>query len=151
MAHRQGKHEQGYIQGALLDDPGFLRGMVQQVLQEMLEVQATERLGAGRYERTDRRTGYRNGSYVRSLRTRVGEIELSVPRARDGQFQPMLFASYQRHERALLLALMEMVLQGVSTRKISEITEQLCGTSYSDLSPLRLREVETPTEQRRAV
>ncbi len=131
MAQGQVKKEQDQIQGALLDDPEFLRGIVEHVLQQLLETEATVQLGAEPYQRTARRTGHRNGRYSRLLHTRVGKLTLSVPRDRDGQFQPLLFSSYQRHERAFLLALMEMTLQGVSTRKVTEITERLCGTSYS--------------------
>jgi len=86
---------------------------------------------ADHYERTDDRQGYRNGTYPRSLTTRVGNIMLRVPRIRDGKFSTELFSRYQRSEQALVLALMEMVVNGVSTRKVSQITEELCGTHFS--------------------
>lgn len=91
----------------------------------------TEQLGAERYERTDARQGYRNGSYPHQLTTRVGTMTLRVPRIRNGQFSTELFARYQRSEQALVLALMEMVVNGVSTRKVAQITEELCGTHFS--------------------
>jgi len=91
----------------------------------------TEQLAAERYERTDSRQGYRNGSYPHQLTTRVGTITLRVPRIRNGQFSTELFARYQRSEQALVLALMEMVVNVVSTRKVTQITEELCGTHFS--------------------
>ena len=106
----------GRTQAAVLDDPQFLRGLVQAALQAFLEAEMTAHLGAGRYERTEQRTGYRNGTKPRTLKTRVGAIELHVPQDRDGTFSPELFARYQRNEQALVLALLEMYLQGVSTQ-----------------------------------
>ena len=118
-------------QAALLDDPDFLRDLVQQALQTLLEAEMEAHLGAGRYERTDARRGYRNGYKPRTLQTRVGTLELLVPQDRDGTFSTDLFGRYQRSEQALVLTLMEMYLQGVSTRKVATITEQLCGTRFS--------------------
>jgi putative transposase len=109
----------------------FLKEMVEQVCQELLELEITEHLRAQPYERTEERVGYRNGYKPRRLHTRVGTLELRVPQDREGRFSPSLFARYQRSEKALLLALQEMYLQGVSTRKVRKITEQLCGTEFS--------------------
>src|SRR5690606_12671248 len=81
--------------------------------------------------RTQDRLGYRNGYRQREMKTRVGTLELRVPRVRDSSFSTDLFERYQRSERALLAALMEMVINGVSTRKVRRITEELCGTSFS--------------------
>lgn len=116
---------------ALLDAPDFLRELVRTTLQTLLEEELTAHLGATRYARTDDRRGYRNGYKPRSLTTRVGTIELRVPQDREGSFSPELFARYQRSEQALVLSLMEMYVQGVSTRKVTAITEALCGTSFS--------------------
>ena len=91
----------------------------------------TAHLGAAPYERTEGRTGYRNGHKPRTLKTRVGTLKLRVPQDRDGTFSTELFARYQRNEQALVLALMEMYVQGVSTRKVTAITEELCGTGFS--------------------
>jgi transposase-like protein len=77
------------------------------------------------------RRSYRNGYKPRSLNTRVGTLTLQVPQDRDGTFSTQLFGRYQRNEKALVLALMEMYLEGVSTRKVREITEALCGTTFS--------------------
>jgi len=118
-------------QAALLDEPDFLRELVQQALQTLLEAEMEAHLGAGRYERTNARRGYRNGYKPRTLQTRVGTLDLLVPQDRDGSFSTELFGRYQRSEQALVLTLMEMYLQGVSTRKVAAITEQLCGTRFS--------------------
>lgn len=118
-------------QGILLDDPSFLKEIVERVLQELLEAEMTEHVGATPYERTTERTGQRNGYKPRTLRTRVGTLNLLVPQDREGTFSTRLFSRYQRNEKALVLALMEMYVEGVSTRKVKEVTEALCGTSFS--------------------
>jgi transposase-like protein len=118
-------------QEVLLDDAGFLAEVVQRVLQELLEAEMTEHVGAAPYERAAGRKGHRNGHKPRALRTRVGTLNLLVPQDREGTFSTRLFARYQRNEKALCLALMEMYVEGVSTRKVEDITEALCGTSFS--------------------
>ncbi|MCA1740586.1 MAG: IS256 family transposase [Actinobacteria bacterium] len=118
-------------QGVLLDEPDFLREIVERVLQEVLEAEMTEHIGAAPYERTDARKGQRNGYKPRVLRTRVGTLNLLVPQDREGTFSTRLFSRYQRNEKALCLALMEMYVEGLSTRKVKEVTEALCGTSFS--------------------
>jgi len=131
MAERDSRELAAAAQAALLDDPEFLRGLVQNAVQAILEAEMDAHLGAGRYERTAGRSGYRNGSKPRTLRTRVGTLELEVPQDREGTFSTELFSRYQRTEQALVVTLMEMDVQGVSTRKVAAITEQLCGTSFS--------------------
>jgi transposase-like protein len=126
------------VQEALLDDPDFLREIVQQVCQDLLDTELDCFLEAGPYERTPARKGYRNGRRARTLKTRVGSVELMVPRDREGRFQTELFARYQRSEKALVLTLQQMVLKGVSTRKVREITERLCGTEFSKSQASRL-------------
>jgi putative transposase len=118
-------------QEALLDDPSFLKEIVERLIQELLEAEMTEHIGAAPYERAEKRTGHRNGHKPRTLRTRVGTLNLLVPQDREGTFSTRLFSRYQRNEKALCLALMEMYVEGVSTRKVKEITEELCGTSFS--------------------
>jgi transposase-like protein len=113
------------------DDPDFLRVLVEQVVQEVLEAEMTAHLHAVPYERSGERKGYRNGYKSRQLQTRVGTLTLRVPQDRDGSFATEVFARYQRSEKALMLALMEMYVEGVSTRKVREITEVLCGTRFS--------------------
>ena len=116
----------------LLGEEGeFLRGVVQEVVQQVLEAEMEEALQAGKGERTESRLGYRCGSYQRTLLTRVGRLELRVPQDRQGRFSTQVFERYQRSEKALVLALAQMYVQGVSTRKVKAITEELCGHSFS--------------------
>jgi putative transposase len=131
MAHRNRKVHEEMVQGILLDDPAFLKEIVERVLQGLLEAEMTEHIGAAPYERTQDRKGQRNGYKPRTLRTRVGTLNLAVPQDRQGAFSTRLFARYQRNEKALCLALMQMYVEGVSTRKVKEVTEELCGTSFS--------------------
>jgi transposase-like protein len=119
------------VQEILLDDPGFLREVVERAVQQILEAEMTEHVGAAPYERAAGRTGQRNGHKPKALRTRVGTLNLLVPQDREGTFSTRLFSRYQRNEKALVLALMEMYVEGVSTRKVKEVTEELCGTSFS--------------------
>ena len=111
--------------------PDGLREIVRAVMQEILEAEMTDALGAETGERTEARLGYRAGYYPRTLVTRVGKLELRVPRDRDGRFSTELFERYQRSEKALVSALAEMYVQGVSTRKVKAITEELCGHAFS--------------------
>ena len=122
----------------LLEHPNALAQLVESVIQQVLEAQVAEHLGADRYERTDERGGYRNGYRERQLYTRVGPLTLRVPQTRDGGFSSDVFSRYRRSEQAFVLGLMEMVVNGVSTRKVSEITEALCGTSFSKSTVSRL-------------
>jgi len=115
----------------LLSGQNGLANLVEAVLNQILEAQVAETLGADRHERSDERQGYRNGYRTRTLYTRVGPVTLQVPQTRDGSFSTDIFKRYQRSEQAFVLALMEMVVQGVSTRKVSAITEELCGASFS--------------------
>ena len=126
-----GTESASWVQAALVDDPDFLREIVERTLQTILEEEMSAHLGAERYERSDGRRGYRNGSKPRTLTTRVGTLELLVPQDRDGTFSTELFSRYQRTEQALVLSLMEMYVQGVSTRKVAQVTEQLCGVRFS--------------------
>src|SRR5918995_2473167 len=131
MAKDHRKLDAQLVQEVLLDDPGFLRELVEQAVQQILEAEMTEHLGAALYERVEGRTGQRNGYKPRTLPTRVGTLNLLVPQDREGTFYTRLFSRYQRNERALVSALMEMYVEGVSTRKVREVTEELCGTSFS--------------------
>jgi transposase-like protein len=104
--------------------------MLSTLIHETMEREFAQFLGARRFERSPERRDVRNGYRRRQFTTRVGQLELRIPRDRAGRFQPSLFARYQR-EQALALALAEMYIQGVSTRKVSAIVEPLCGTSVS--------------------
>jgi transposase-like protein len=115
----------------LSGDPDGLRVLIQTVVQEVLEAEMTDALGAAKGERNPDRRGYRSGSYPRTFVTRVGKIELRVPQDRDGRFSTELFERYQRSEQALVSTLAQMYVQGVSTRKVKVITEELCGHAFS--------------------
>ena len=115
----------------LLTEEDALKKLMQTLLQEVLEAEMDEALRAGKGERTDSRLGYRSGHYGRTLVTRVGKLELRVPQDRQGHFSTELFERYQRSEKALVAALMEMYVQGVATRRVTAITEELCGHSFS--------------------
>jgi transposase-like protein len=121
------------------EDKDLLKELVKLAVQEVLEAEMTELLGAAKGERSSARTGYRSGYYERGLVVRMGgKIELRVPQDRDGLFSTELFDRYQRSEKALVAAMMEMTIQGVSTRKVTKITEELCGTSFSASTVSRL-------------
>ena len=119
------------VKDLIAAQPDSLREVVRAVMQEMLEAEMTDALGAEKGERTPARLGYRSGYYTRTLVTRVGKLELRVPQDRDGRFSTELFERYQRSEQALVATLAEMYVQGVSTRKVKAITEELCGHSFS--------------------
>lgn len=119
------------IQGHSGDDDDPMRALLRHTIQQVLEEELTAFLNAEPYTRTDERRGYRNGYKPRVLKTRVGRLELMVPKDREGRFQTELFEKYQRSEKALMLAIAEMYVQGVSTRKVKKITEDLCGLEIS--------------------
>lgn len=113
----------------LLDEYGFdgLAEAMTLVLNETMKVERARHLRATPYERTEERRGYANGFKPKTVRSRVGELQLAVPQVREGDFYPASLEKGLRSERALKLALAEMYVQGVSTRKVAEITERLCG------------------------
>lgn len=112
-------------------EPDFLKTLVTKLIQDVLEAEMDEALQAAKSERNDSRLGYRSGYYGRSLITRVGKLELRVPQDRQGRFSTVVFERYQRSEKALVATLAEMYIQGVSTRKVKAITEELCGHQFS--------------------
>ncbi|MEH7238695.1 IS256 family transposase [Bacillus sp. JJ1562] len=101
------------------------------VLNEIMEKERDNYLRAGSYERSSERLDYRNGYYERELILSIGRIRLRVPRTREGHFSPSVFEKFSRVDQALVLAMLEMVVNGVSTRKVTNIVEQLCGESVS--------------------
>ena len=113
------------------EEKDLLKSVVQEVVQEILEGEMEQVVAAAKSERTAGRTGYRSGYYERDLVTRVGKLELRVPQDRAGRFSTEVFERYQRSEKALVASLAEMYVQGVSTRKVKAITEELCGHSFS--------------------
>jgi transposase-like protein len=125
------KTQGGWQEMLTTQEGNFLARMVQEALQAALNEQFEKELQAKLYERTEQRKGYRNGSYERHFKTRVGTIYLNICRDREGNFHHNLFEKYQRGEKALVLGISEMYFNGVSTRKVSAIMEQLCGFSIS--------------------
>jgi len=123
---------------ALMEEDDLFKEMLKESIQQYLEAEMDEVLGAEKWQRNEGRRGYRSGYYTRSLVTRVGKIELRVPQDRLGRFSTEVFERYQRSEKALFLSLAEMYVQGVSTRKVKKITEQLCGQSFSASTVSRL-------------
>lgn len=131
MVHRKSIVSLGEVKGLFGEDRDFLKDLLHEVIQEVLEAEMNDALGAQKGERTGDRLGYRSGYYPRTLITRVGKLELRVPQDRQGRFSTEVFERYQRSEKALVSALAEMYVQGVSTRKVKAITEELCGHSFS--------------------
>jgi putative transposase len=119
------------VKGLFEEEKDLLKELVREVVQQTLEAEMEAALGAGKGERTEARLGYRSGYYNRGLITRVGKLELRVPQDRQGRFSTEVFERYQRSEKALVSALAEMYVQGVSTRKVKAITEKLCGHKFS--------------------
>ena len=119
------------VEQVLIERPDQLKALMKAALEEVLQAEMTETVGALPGQRAGGRLGYRAGYYARGLVTRIGKLELRIPRDREGRFSTELFERYQRSERALVAALAEMYVQGVSTRKVKAITEELCGHSFS--------------------
>lgn len=109
----------------------LLRKLLEVTLNEFLKVEAAAQLRAEPYERTEERTDSRNGYRTKPLKTRIGTIYLDVPRFRNGSFESMIFDNYARSEAALVATMAEMVVNGVSTRKVTRVMETLCGLSFS--------------------
>ena len=124
----------------LREEKDFLKAVIQDIVQEVLEAEMDEAVGARKSERTPDRTSYRSGYYSRGLVTRVGKLELEVPQDRKGHFSTEVFERYQRSEKALVSSLAEMYVQGVSTRKVKTITEELCGHGFSASSISRINQ-----------
>lgn len=131
MTETKGKARLIPIKELVAGDRDFLKSLIQAAVQEVLEAEMTEAIGAAKGERAAGRLSYRSGYYGRTLITRVGKLELRVPQDRQGRFSTELFERYQRSEKALVGALAEMYVQGVSTRKVKAITEELCGHEFS--------------------
>lgn len=117
----------------VLDQHGFdgMARAVEILVNEAMKIERSAALGAEPYERTDQRRGHANGFKPKSLHTRVGKIQLQVPQTRGVEFYPQSLERGVRSERALKLAVAEMYVQGVSTRKVTEITRELCGLDVS--------------------
>lgn len=108
-----------------------LKFLLEKILNEIMKAESEDQLGASRHERSADRTDYRNGTRERELTTRIGTITLQVPRHRNEPFHTMVFDNYSRSEASLIATMIQMVIAGVSTRKVSKVVETLCGKSYS--------------------
>ena len=131
MTERKLRAVRPRLEALVAQDRDLLKALVKEALDQILQAEMTEFLDAAPGERSGSRLGYRAGYYERGLVTRVGKIELRVPRDRSGEFSTALFERFQRSEKALVSALVEMYVQGVSTRKVKAITEELCGQSFA--------------------
>jgi len=126
------KNEEFQLEDLLeIDSENLLAEILQLGLQQLMELERDQHIGAGHYERSDQRRTSRNGYKPRRLYTRVGTLHLRVPQTRDGEFYPSILQRYQRSEKALVAALAEAYVQGVSTRKMAKVTERLLGKEFS--------------------
>ncbi|MFN2304688.1 MAG: IS256 family transposase, partial [Anaerolineales bacterium] len=114
--------------------------LIRVLINETMRLEREQYLRARHYERSPERQGYANGYKPKTVKTRMGEIQFQVPQVRQGQFYPDALEKGLRSERALTLALAEMYVQGVSTRRVAAITEQLCGTAVSSMQVSRAAE-----------
>lgn len=105
--------------------------LIRTVINAAMELERQQHLGVAPYERSQKRQGYANGYKQKTVATRLGKITFDVPQVREGGFYPSALEKGIRSERALKLALAEMYVQGVSTRRVAAITEQLCGFEVS--------------------
>src|SRR6266513_339088 len=126
------------LRKAGVEEADFLREGGRGLAQELMELELAEHVGAERHERTPERSGYRNGYRERPWDTRVGSIELQVPRARDGSFFPSLLEPRKRAERALVAVVQEAYAQGVSTRRVDDLVQALGMTGISKSQVSRL-------------
>jgi transposase-like protein len=120
-----------YLEGLAEQGMEGLPDLVRILVNEAMQIERENYLGARPYERSDERNGHANGYKPKTVRTRVGEVTFDIPQVREGGFYPRSLEKGMRSERALQMALAEMYVQGVSTRKVAAITEQLCGTEVS--------------------
>lgn len=132
MTQRQDTPVRRLVEDLMTEEGGdTIRLLLERMMNRLLEAEQAEHLQALPYERTEGRQGFRNGYRTRQMVTRLGQLTLRVPRTRDGEFSTGMFRRFQRSERALQLGLVEMYVHGVSTRKVTEVTETLFGTEVS--------------------
>jgi putative transposase len=145
------------LRKAGVEEADFLREGVRVLAQELMELELAEHVGAERHERSSERTGYRNGYRERPWDTRVGSIELQVPRVRDGSFFPSLLEPRRRAEKALVTVVQEAYVQGISTRRVDDLVQalgmqgisksqvsRLCGELDKEVERFRTRRLEGP-------
>ncbi len=110
---------------------GAFKKLLQESLNAVLKAESQDQLQAAPYERSEERTDSRNGFRDRDLTTRIGKITLAVPRHRNQPFHTMIFDNYSRSEASLIASMAEMVVNGVSTRKVTRVVETICGETIS--------------------
>lgn len=138
MAKVDGDRTKALLQEVFAGKNG-MKMLLQEMIQQALEEQVRQHLGADRYERSEDRAGWRNGYKPRTLATRVGELELSVPQVRGCEpYDPGFWNRWQRSERALLVACAEMYFQGVSTGKVRQVLEAMCDGQISSMTVSRI-------------
>ena len=129
----------GQLVQAVFQQKDGLKQLLEHLLNQTMQAEASQHVGAAPHQRSVARRGYRNGVKPRRLNTRVGELELSVPQVRACEpYHPSMFAKWQRSERALLAACAEMYFQGVSTRNVRNVLEQMCGGEISSATVSRV-------------
>ena len=128
----------------VLSDKGLdgLGNAVALLINEAMKIERERHLNATSYERTDFRNGYANGFKPKKLNTRVGQLDLKVPQVRGCNFYPSFLEKGLRSERALTLSIAEMYVQGVSTRKVNAILEEMCGFEVSSMDVSRVCSLE---------
>jgi len=137
MARMTSKTQPAEPAQGLFVESGALAAMIEIGVRRVLEEELVRHVGAARYERTAERRGQRNGTKPRTMRTTVGELHFEVPQVRQGGFRPSVFERYQRSDRALVAALQEMVVQGVSTRRVGAVLEEMAGFEVSSATVSR--------------
>ena len=132
-------HQNNYTFGEELAEKGLeaVPEMMRVLINQAMQAERSKYLKAGEYERTEDRIGHANGYKPKTVRTRMGEITFAVPQVREGGFYPSALEKGLRSERALVITLAEMYVQGVSTRRVKAITEQLCGVEISAMQVSR--------------
>jgi putative transposase len=136
------------VKGLIGQGTGGLKPVIELLFNAAMKIEREHFLGAGSHERTEERKGYANGYKPKELHTRFGSVELEIPQVRGLKFYPQSLEKGSRSEKALKLAIAEMYLQGVSTRRVREITEKLCGYEVSSSQVSRLtKELDEQFEQ----
>ena len=111
--------------------------LVRVIINSVMQTERSNYLQANAYERTEERKGHANGYKPKTVRTKLGDITFAIPQVREGGFYPSALEKGMRSERALVIALAEMYVQGVSTRRVKAITEELCGVEISAMQVSR--------------
>ena len=129
----------GHLMQDIFKEPQGIKYLLEQILRLVMQEEVTDHIRADSYERTSHRRGRRNGYKPRSLKSRIGKLDLLIPQVRDcPPYQPTMFNRWQRSERALLITCAEMYFQGVSTRRVQNVLEVMCGTDISSATVSRV-------------